>query len=55
MIDLVVRKSFLTALLNEGIRTKRTNIVINSPFLELDLMGVNLSKPSIDWLSLIHI
>ena len=50
MIELVVRKGFLTALLNQGIRTGRQNIVINSPFLDLDLMGVNLTKPSIDWI-----
>ncbi|HVO77673.1 MAG TPA: hypothetical protein VMS79_02270 [Methanomassiliicoccales archaeon] len=50
MIELVVRKGFLTALLNQGIRTERSSIVVNSPFLDLDLMGVNLDKPSIDWI-----
>ncbi len=50
MIELVVRKGFLTALLNQGIRTGHSNVVINSPFLDLDLMGVNLSRPSVDWI-----
>ncbi|MGD1061138.1 MAG: hypothetical protein ABR879_06745 [Methanomassiliicoccales archaeon] len=50
MIEMIVRKGFLTALLNQGIRTERSSIVINSPFLDLDLMGVNLSTPSIDWI-----
>ncbi|MDD1769638.1 MAG: hypothetical protein LUO79_00995 [Methanomassiliicoccales archaeon] len=50
MIELIVRKAFLTALLNQGIRTERSNIVVTSPFLDLDLMGVNLTKPSVDWI-----
>jgi len=49
MSDLTVSKSFLMALLNEGVRQGKKSITIYSPLLDVDLVGADLEKPEIEW------
>jgi hypothetical protein len=50
MMELIVGKDFLMAMLNEAVLHERTNISLNAPFLDLDLLGANLKDGAIDWL-----
>ena len=42
-MEVVVEKPFITAILNEGILHDRTSVAVSSPFLGLDLVGLDLS------------
>jgi hypothetical protein len=42
-LEIVVERPFITTILNEGILHGKTSIAISSPFLGLDLVGLDLS------------
>jgi hypothetical protein len=42
-LEVVTDRTFITAILNEGILNDRTSVTISSPFLGLDLVGLELS------------
>ncbi len=42
-MELVVEKPFITTILNEGMLHNRTAVSVSSPFLNLDLVGLDLS------------
>ena len=51
MTEMVARKEFIIAIMNEAILHRRTSLVLHSPFLDLDLVGLNLEgKGGVDFL-----
>jgi hypothetical protein len=42
-MEIVAEKAFITAILNEGVLHDRTSVSVSSPFLGLDLLGLDLS------------
>ena len=43
-------KPFIMAVLNEARWHKKTSFAVNAPLLDIDLLGINLDGPSVDWI-----